>query len=154
MGYEIPTPESTTSLLAMILGDGISVKDAEVTDFTTQHVAKFVDPDDKLVAILGCDIPFVAYSGAALSMIPVGAAEDMISDNDLSDTVQANFYEVMNICSKLMLSDTSLHLRLTDVVPPGESVDFVAELSEAGNCLGFDIDIPSYGKGKMGFLIS
>lgn len=99
-------------------------------------------------------MPFVAFSGAALSMIPVGSAKDMINDKSISDTVQSNFYEVMNICSKLMMSDSSSHLRLTEVVAPGEARDLIAELRSAGQCLGFDIDIPSYGRGKIGFLIS
>lgn len=68
--------------------------------------------------------------------------------------VEANFYEVMNICSKLMMSDSSAHLRLKDIVQPSASADEISALAESGTALGFNVDIPRYGKGTLNFLVS
>lgn len=153
MSYEIPTPRSITKLLAFVVGDDIKVTEGEVPDFNTQHVATFIDGDDKLVTLSACDMKFVAYSGAALSMIPGDVADEMIADNDISNAVQANFYEIMNICSKLMMSDNSSHLRLAEVLPPGEASAQVEELSGAAHKLGFNVEIPKYGTGTISFYI-
>lgn len=154
MKQVIPDADSVAQLLAMIFGEDINVVDASADDFSDHHVATFVSREDQLVAISMCNLEFVAYSGAALSMIPKPAANDMIKDKDISDQIKANFYEVMNICSKLMISDTSPHLRLVDVLEPGApSEQAMTTLESAANTVCFDVDIPRYGKGRIGFSI-
>ncbi len=59
------------------------------------------------VAICVCGLEFEAYSGAALFMIPADAANEMIAGQSVTDAILDNFYEVMNICSKLLMSDPS-----------------------------------------------
>lgn len=153
MNYELPNTETIADLLEMIFGEDINVSDSSAVEFDDKHIATFLDPDDNLVAICACDKEFVAYSGAALSMIPADVANEMIGGGKLSDAVEANFYEVMNICSKLMMSDRSSHLRLKEVSQPGASNDAVAALESNGKKLGFGVDIPRYGKGALNFMI-
>lgn len=156
MSYELPNNKSIAELLAMIFGEDIGVSDCDGSGkgFNEQHVATFLDPDDKLVAICACDLAFVAYSGAALSMIPAGVANEMIAGDDLTEAIEANFYEVMNICSKLMMSDESSHLRLKEVLEPGKAADEIAALEGAGKTCCFSVDVPRYGKGTLNFLVS
>lgn len=150
--YVVPNVETATSLLEMIFGEGLTLSDNDDADMGSNHVATFLSDDDRLVALCACDTSFVAYAGAALSMIPADAANEMIQDNDLSDMVTANFYEVMNICSKLMMSDSSAHLRLGKTLAPAESAEAVGSLQ--GKTKGFTLDIPGYGKGVMTFVIA
>lgn len=152
--YVIPTEKSVASLLAMIFGDGLGVNDGDAADLNSQHVATFIDDEDKLVAICACDKEFVAYSGAALSMIPADVANEMISGNSISEALVGNFYEVMNICSKLLMSDSSAHLRLDKTLDPGAANDAVASLEAAAEKVAFSVNIPSYGSGTLTFLIS
>ena len=152
--YIIPTPQSVSALLAMIFGDGVDTKDREAPELDGQHVATFVDDDDQLVALCVCDKEFVAYSGAALSMIPADVANEMISGNSISEAMLGNFYEVMNICSKLLMSDTSAHLRLDKTLSPQESAEPLSALKDSAQVIGFDIDIPKYGKGMLTFLVT
>ncbi len=154
MNYVNPTADSIADLLEMIFGEDIAVSDGGNGDLADQHIATFLDPEDELVAICTCDRAFVAYSGAALSMIPANVANEMLAGGELTDAVEANFYEVMNICSKLMMSDSSAHLRLKDVVQPGASADEISALTESGTAVGFDVEIPHYGKGALNFLVS
>ena len=93
-------------------------------------------------------------AGAALSMIPAPAANGMIAEKSVTEDVKANFHEVMNICSKLMLSDKSPHLRLVDVQEPGASTtQIVTSLDASATTVAFEVEIPRYGKGYLGFSI-
>ena len=72
----------------------------------------------------------------------------------VTDAMLDNFYEVMNICSKLLMSDTSSHLRLDKTMPPEESSEPIAALQGAASVTCFDVAIPKYGKGALTFVVS
>jgi|GEM_PF-612199 len=153
--YEHPNPASIADLFEIIFGENVGVSDgAAAADITDQHTATFLDPNDNLVAACTCDSAFVTYSGAALSMIPAEVANEMIEDGEITDEVKANFFEVMNICSKLLMSDASAHLRLEKVIAPGQLGDTLSAFEESGTALGFTVDIPRYGRGSLSFLIN
>lgn len=153
--FEVPDEKSVSGLLSFIFGDDLKVDAAADTDFSGQHVATFIDDQDKLVALCLCDKEFVAYSGAALSMIPAEVAKEMIDGNDISEAIYGNFYEVMNICSKLFMKDTGgAHLRLDKTLSPEAGQEALAALAQSGKKLGFAIGIPRYGDGKLNFVVT
>ena len=152
--YVVPDTAAVSKLLEIIFGDDIAVSDNTSSDLADKHVATFIDREDKLVAFCACDKPYVGYSGGALSMMPVGAIEDMIASDDMSESLMDNFYEVMNICSKLMLSDSSDHLRLDKTMKADEAPEEINELMNSSTHAGFVLDIPRYGKGSMDFYIA
>ena len=150
--YNIPGDRETLGVLSMLYGDGLVVKktgeEPKIEDETL--VGLFADPDGNTVAACSCDIPFAAYGGAALSMMPKGGAEDAVEEGEISKIMQENIYEVMNICSRLLMSDSTPHLRLTDMYEGLEKVP--AESSEVLKaCPGvkFEVEIPNYGKGHL-----
>ena len=149
-----PSPSAISSLLAVIFGENITVSGCEPLELNSQHVATFIDDEDKVVALCACDIEFVAYSGAALSMIPPDIANEMISGRSVTDAMHDNFYEVMNICSKLLMSDSSAHLRLGKTMSPDSAAEPIAALQDSGKITGFGIDIPNYGKGTLTFVVT
>lgn len=152
--YVMPDTQSIASILEMIFGEGVEVTDAEVIDFDDKHVATFMSREQELVALCACDLPFVAYSGAALSMIPANTAKDMANGGGLTEAVLSNFHEVMNICSKLMMSETSAHLRLDKTLAPDQSASAVTALDASASTSVFNVDIPRYGKGVLAFSIA
>ena len=152
--YVIPSPQSVSKLLSMIFGVELDVSKCEPPELSSQHVASFVNDDDQLVALCACDKEFVAYSGAALSMIPADVANEMISGNAVTEAMVDNFNEVMNICSNLMMSDSSAHLRLDKTLSPEQSAEAIAALQESGQVTGFGVDIPRYGKGTLTFVVT
>ena len=154
MSYVIPDPDAINNLLSIILGDGLDISENDSPEFDSRYIATFVNPENKLVAVCSSDLPFAGYSGAALAMIPAGAVEDCIRDKELTDALSDNYYEVMNICSRLMLSDTSDHLKLDKTYTPDNPPEGVDELKEGGTVIGFQVDIPKYGTGKLDFLIA
>ncbi len=152
--YEIPTPQSVSDLLCILFGDGLSASQCDSPELNGQHVVSFVSDEDKLVALGICDTEFVAYSGAALSMIPVDVANEMISGNSITDAIAGNFYEVMNICSKLLMSESGAHLRLDQTLSAEQSADAIASLQDASQVTGFGVEIPQYGKGTLSFVVT
>lgn len=152
--FVTPDGNAVAKLLETIFGNGLAVSDSDSPDVSDKHTATFIDDEDKLVAVCVCDKSFVAYSGAALSMIPAGVANDMINGGEVSEALVGNFYEVMNICSKLLMSDSSAHLRLDKVLEPGDAGSTTAELKGDSVLKGFIVDIPGYGSGEVSFLIA
>lgn len=154
MSYIIPDSDAVDKLLSIILGDGLTISENDSPEFESRYIATFINPEGQLVAVCASDMPFAGYSGAALAMIPAGAVEDCIKSDELTDSLSDNYYEVMNICSRLMLSDTSDHLKLDKTHTPAEPPEGVDALKENGTVVGFTIDIPKYGTGKLDFLIA
>lgn len=154
MSYVIPDEKAVNELLSIILGDGLSVTANDSPEFESRYIATFINDENKLVAVCASDLPFAGFSGAALAMIPVGTVEDCIKANELTESLSANFYEIMNICSRLMLSDTSDHLKLDKTLAPGDLPEGIEELKTNSEVVGFEVDIPRYGAGKMDFLIA
>lgn len=152
--YVVPDEKAISGLLEMIFGEGVEVAKSEDKDLAGRHVATFLNAEDELVALCVCDRAFVAYSGAALSMIPADVANEIVGGEEMTETLLGNYYEVMNICSKLMMSDTSAHLRLAKTLLPEDAADALAALEPSGAVCGFELDIPRYGKGGMSFVIS
>jgi len=152
--YQIPTTQSVTDLLCALFGEGLNTSECDSPDLAGQHVVSFISGDDKLVALAVCDTKFVAYSGAALSMLPVDVANEMISSNVVSDVIAGNFYEVMNICSKLLMTESGAHLRLDQTLSAEQSADAIAALQDSSHVTAFGVDIPEYGKGTLSFVVT
>ena len=153
--FVVPDAPAVTNLLNVVFGDGLAVANGSAEELADRHVATYVDDDDKLVAVGVCDKPFVAYSGAVLSMIPAGAANDMIKDDDISPSILDNFYEVMNICSRLLMTEKdSNHLRLAQCLSPDAGAAALDQLNGGGQRVAFDLKIPGYGAGQMAFVVT
>ncbi|MEM8499688.1 MAG: hypothetical protein AAF542_16820 [Pseudomonadota bacterium] len=152
--YEEPTTKSVTSLLGMLFGDDLAANDSDAQEIAKPYVATFINSEDKIVATCACDLPFVAYSGAAFSMVPADVAKEMIDDGELTETFLGNFHELMNICSKLMLSDDSLHLKLDKTLQPDQGAAEAIAAVESPKICAFTLDIPGYGSGEMVYHIA
>jgi len=154
MRYQVPDVAAVDELLEMLVGE-VSTAEHDVSAVADQkYVATFINPEDELVAICASDVPFASFSGAALAMIPPDVAKECVSDGKLSASLSENFHEIMNLCSKLMLSETSEHLRLDKTYAPDELPEGVIALESANTQCGFEIDIPRYGKGTLDFYIA
>lgn len=143
--FNKPQVDELVEMMDMMLGTSTSATvtnkfDASNADFT----ALFVDDEGDTVATCRVGLPTAAAFGCALSMIPPGAAEAMIEDNELTQTATENLYEVMNMFSSLLMNDKSSHLKLTEVVPKGD-VGFEGKPYE------FTVEMGKYGTGYILF---
>ncbi|MEM9602148.1 MAG: hypothetical protein AAGA11_04755 [Pseudomonadota bacterium] len=148
--YNLPASPRLNETLDMIVGNGVSAKEEGSLDLAgASHFAVFVNRQDETVAYALCDLPVAAALGAALSMVPPGAAEDMVAEKELTEAATANLYEVMNIFSALYMDDDTDHLRLTEVKPANDPS--YAELSDSKSTT-YTIDVGRYGSGLVHFI--
>ncbi|MFK7956023.1 MAG: hypothetical protein AB8B96_08010 [Lysobacterales bacterium] len=147
--YIKPTGEQINDMLAMFVPGSVQTTESDAGAADLSHAAVYCDPEGNVVGTCACDFQLAAGLGASLSMVPPGAVEDMMSSGTLSDIVNDNLYEVMNMFSSLFMSDHSPHLKLTDVVAYGDLP------SEAGDgrfeSSWFELVAGNYGKGKIQF---
>lgn len=152
MQYIKPTSENASELMAMLYGSEVEASESGPVD-TPAYTATFVNPEGEIVAACLCDSAMVIYSGAALSMMPPGGAQDMVSEKEFTKSVLENFHEVMNICTRLMMSNSSPHLKLDRVMPSADVESELASLKEGTTPTAFEVSIPRYGSGRMQFLV-
>lgn len=156
--YNLPNDRETLGVLSMLYGDDIKVAmdDDSLAIENSKLYGLYVDSEGKPVGACLCDTQFAAYAGAALSMLPPGGAEDAADSGEISATMKENVYEVMNICSRLLMGDDTPHLKLenmyNDVTELSE--DAVEMIKAAEGSSHFDIDIPNYGKGRLSLFAS
>ncbi len=148
--YPLPDAARVKALLG-VLYEGIAIKAGGKPDRTAAaYFAVYVADDGKPVALCGSDILFAANASAALSMLPPPAARDMISAKRLSDEMLANFGEIMNICARLLITDTSAHLKLSAVHEARSlPADAAALLGAPAGSVEFEITFPRYGGGRL-----
>ncbi len=155
--FIIPNNVEVEQMMGMLYEGGVSVAASDVLSTESGSkivVAVFVDDEDKPVSSCVCDYSFAAFAGAALTMIPKGGAEDAAESGEFSDTLRGNIYEVMNILTRLFMSPNTPHLRITKVFDSlSEAPDDVkAMLSAADESVGYTVEVPNYGAGKLTFV--
>jgi len=149
MNYKKPDASQFTDMLQMFVGPAAEAQDAAAaasSDFS--HTAIYINNEGEKVATCSVALPTAAALGCSLSMIPPGGAEGMVEDAELSDMATDNLYEVMNILSSLLMSDSTAHLKLS-AVEKGTDARMEGEAEEA-----YTLDLGAYGKGEVVFNFS
>ena len=85
-------------------------------------------------------------------MLPVAAAKDAAKARELTGVMIENLREIMNICTRLVMDATSLHLKLDQMYPAKSLAGCrggIAGRAEAG--AEFQIQLPKYGGGVLTF---
>ncbi|MFK7843805.1 MAG: hypothetical protein AB8G77_00785 [Rhodothermales bacterium] len=155
MQQVLPNKEDIYEMLNLFFGDNMSAKyKTEPVDVAGKYAAIYVDSEGEPGAICYVDVPFAAYAGGAMTMMPPGPVQEAAASNDLSEMMVQNLYEIMNICTRLIINDDTRHLKLTEVRKTEEITEIVDVLLAAGNRGDYEINIPKYGVGTMSFLVS
>lgn len=152
MKHLLPTENDVKRMLAALFGDELVVG-AGASDVGESYVAVYVDAENQPGAVICCDSSFAAYAGAALSMLPPDAATDAANSGDLSATMRENLHEVMNICTGLLIGESTPHLRLTELCRLDET-DAPDAIKEVSSSSCFNVVIPRYGAGQLKFLVT
>jgi hypothetical protein len=152
MTLTLPGLMPVRSMLEDLLNREVTVTPAapaKAADLPKMAVALYVDGAGRLAAVLGMDLALAAYAGAALGLLPAGAAEDSIECKQLSPMLRENVQELYNILTGLLNKEGGPHLTLYRVVAPGEDLptDAAAQLLALGNRLDVTVEISRYGGG-------
>jgi hypothetical protein len=155
----LPALLPVRNMLEDLLGREVTVTHADPVaagDLPTMVVALYVDNANRLVAVLGMDLPLAAYAGAALGLLPAGGAEDSIEQKSLSPMLAENVQELCNILTGLLNKEGGPHVKLFKVVLPGESLpsDAAAYLLALGRRLDVKAEISRYGGGVLSLALA
>ena len=157
MATAYPMPDAAkVKLMLGLLFDGLDVKPGKKFDIVPPSgswIGLYVADDGKAVAACAVDVALAANSAAALSMLPPGIAKDAAKTKELTEVMVANLQEIMNICSRLLMTDTSAHLRLENVYPAkAMSPALAAMLGGSHGRVDFELNVPKYGAGTLAVL--
>jgi hypothetical protein len=153
--YPLPDVAKVKQVLGMLF-DGLDVKPGGTFDQTPGGGAwfgVFVGDGGTAVALCGADVNLAASFGSALSMLPPAAAKEAAKLRQLTDVMTDNLREIMNICTRLVMSDTSPHLKL-DKVYSAKSLPApsTAILGAPGGRIEFQVQLAKYGGGVLTLL--
>jgi hypothetical protein len=118
--------------------------------------AEFIDDNDKLAALAVVDLPFAAFVGSAIGLLPAGGAKDMVKDGRLSSPVIDNVYEILNILTSLFNKEGLDHVRIGTLHGPGGPLpgDINTVSRRLTGRLDVKVDVQGYGPGRLGFIIA
>ncbi len=149
MSVRIPETSDLIPLLTALIGKDLSF-DSGVDPLTPaeveQHLTLFVGDDDAPLMLAGGDKAFAYFSGAALAMVPKGRAEDAITAREPDEDLLENYFEVMNVVTRVINDQGGDHVRL---IPQSSVV--LADLPEPAKGSGLDVNMDGYGTGKLSF---
>ena len=153
MRFLLPDDKAVLGILSALFGDDTKVSTAPMKDLPTDWVAIYVGDDDKPVAACVCNKEFVAWSAAGLTMLPAAAAKEAATKGSFTEVMVGSHQEIMNICSRFLMSDSTPHLRLGRICPRKDAPE-LAEVAKAGTRKDFQVAIPRYGSGQMACLVT
>lgn len=139
----------TRTVLEDLLGRDITIALADLTPHPAT-LRGLVDDQNNLLGAIGADLPFAHYSGAALALMPAGAAED--AGDEPSELLVEVYQEVANVVSRLINEVAPRRMR----IDPGLSHENEALAAIVGSAPSqiFKVTIKGYGEGHLGFWLN
>jgi hypothetical protein len=148
------TPEKVTALFRQLLGRDVT--GAKIPPFIIPVAdpcitATFVAEDGAMVAVCVCDLDLAANAGAALVLIPAGAAKDCVTTRKLDPSLRENFLEILNICSSLFGGTDTQRVKLGKVCDSQKerSEDVVKFIKTPHATQPVKLTIAGYGAGRI-----
>lgn len=150
----IPVALTIRNLFEDLLGRDVTVSPGDpmtADDLPTGVIAVYTDTSQQLYAVLGMQLALAANAGAALGLLPAGAAEDSIEEKKLFPNLAENVFELCNVLTSLLNREGAPHVKLYQVIYPGMELpnDARAHLLALGKRLDLTVEVARYGKGKF-----
>jgi hypothetical protein len=150
----LPASLTVRNLFEDLLGRDCTVAPGDplaADDLPTATIAIYTDGAQQIFGVLGLQLSLAANVGAALGLLPAGAAEDSIDEKQLFPNLAENVFELCNVLTSLLNKEGAPHVKLYQVVYPGMPLpnDARAHLLALGRRLDLMIEISRYGKGKF-----
>jgi hypothetical protein len=148
----LPSRHAVRSLLEGLVGRAVDLGDAEpIPARPSNLIATYVDDRLALSAVAVVDLPGAARLGGALGLLPRNGVDAAGTDEELTDTLRDNAYEVLNVLSAVFNVDRAPHVRLYELHGPNASVppDVVALSRRAGSRMDLRLSVAGYGDGRL-----
>lgn len=149
----LPPNKAIKDVIDGMLGKEVNMSPADAmssADSVGGALATYVDDQGAIWAVLAWDLSLGANIGAAVGLVPKGAAEDAIEDRYIPDHLLENLSEVSNVMASVFDDPANPHLRLDQTYRPINSApQHAVELAYAlGNRVDLQVEVPGYGSGK------
>jgi hypothetical protein len=150
----IPAPLAVRNLFEDLLAREVTVEPGApmaVDDLPRVVAAVITDDQTRLAAVIGMDLSLAAHAGAALGLLPAAVADDAAEDGALEPGLADNVRELCNVLTSLLNREGAPHVRLYQVVVPGEKLpaDAAAHLLALGRRLDLKVFVSRYGGGRF-----
>lgn len=150
----IPGSHTVRNLFEDLLGREVNVSPGQPlaqADLATAAIAIYTGSNQQIYGVAGMELSLAANVGAALGLLPAGAAEDSVDEKKLFPNLAENVFELYNVLTSLLNREGSPHVKLYQVVYPGMDLpnDARAHLLALGRRLDLTIEVARYGKGKF-----
>jgi hypothetical protein len=150
----LPGTPAVRNLFEDLLGREVTVSPGDplsADEIATATVAIYTDTAQKVYGVLGMDLKLSANTGAALGLLPAGAAEDSIDEKKLFPNLAENVFELCNVLTSLLNREGGPHVKMYQVIYPGDPLpaDARAHLMALGRRIDLMVEVSRYGKGKF-----
>lgn len=150
----LPASLAVRNLFEDLLGRDVNVSPGDpmtAEDLPLGAIAIYTDPQQKIYAVMGMQLVLAANVGAALGLLPAGAAEDAVDEKQLFPNLAENVGELYNVLTSLLNREGAPHVKLYQVIYPGQDLpnDARAHFLALGKRLDLTIEVARYGKGKF-----
>ena len=152
----LPGRAAVRSLVEDLLGRPVELSDGDpVTAYPGNVVAVYVNDSLGLAAAIVVDLAGAARLGGALGMLPPGGVDDAIDAGHLSDMLQDNCHEVLNVLAATLNVAGAPHVRLYEMYGPDDSVpaDVAALTARTGERLDVVLSVAGYGDVRVSVVV-
>lgn len=150
---DFPPSAALTPFLRDLLGTDVTLTEtaapAPDDPAVMPHMTFFLDDENYIVMKAAGDLPFVAYAGCALAMIPVGRAEETVSTGELEEDLDECYREVMNVLTRTVNENSDKHVRLVPGMRPTPD-----QLVAVSASIAYNVDVARYGSGRLCFWLT
>ena len=154
----LPDRKDIKDLFEGLLGRDVDITEGRPVDIGIPKpvIASYVDDAQRLRAVAVMSFGLAARSGAALALVPRGAAEAAEEDRLLPDNLFENASEICNVLAAPFGDAMGTHLRLADAYAPSSPVPshLLSIASQLAAREDVDLEITGYGKGTLSLVVS
>ncbi|MFT4555735.1 MAG: hypothetical protein ACI93T_001542 [Porticoccaceae bacterium] len=142
----LPPSAEVGSFLASLFGLEVDACEAEGLDASlVRACAEYVDEDGHVGGLIACSLKGAAVLGAALTRIPLGAAEDAADEGALTPTLAENAGEVFNIAVNLVPQSFDRRLSFGNATYGEEARSTFAARSNRAEFSSYQLTMQQYG---------
>ncbi|PWJ55649.1 Response regulator receiver domain-containing protein [Quadrisphaera granulorum] len=152
---QLPVAKDARDMLEGLLNKECTFADGNRPSGNVGVVGTYVDSTTKLRAVVAFDLPMAAYIGAAIGLLPPGAAADAVDDKELFPNLRTNAAEVLNVMAALFNVGDAAHLKLYSHHALGEQIptDVIGHLTALGGRVDWAVSVKGYGTGTLSIVL-
>jgi hypothetical protein len=158
VSVHLPQPQQVRELFADLLDRDVRLSPCAPVapgPVTPASVATYVDDQQRVSAVISCDLELSAWAGAAIGLVPLSGAERAIRSGCIDGTLGENLKEVLDVAATMFNVEGAQHLRLDELHPAGDDLPHAvrSRALTLGRRQDVELDIAGYGAGRLSVVL-